>query len=579
MKHENNPEDLQAQQWLDALLNAQPSSEEIGADHQAMDAAGLPPVHKPNVTSAEPVSGVPAWDSADAFESTELFRDDEFQNAFEKEMDLTQIIEEINAEALSETHQPPEAAQHFNSAADRQTRSPMTEPEAAVPQVKKAPTPQAVPAKPNAAQKNPAAKAPSAKPSSKKRARQDTAPTETKAEKGRPKRKNGYGILLGIPHLLSTALWLALIVAIGVTAGRMIWLCATDVLAFGREPITATVVIEETDTMEDVAVKLQNAGLIRYTGMFELYADLSNAQEKIRPGTYEFNPPSEDTEVVVYDYMALVSVMSPASGPVIVDDLRIPEGYTCAQIFQLLEDNNVCTVQELEDYAASGELDDYWFLDGVQRGDKYCLEGYLFPDTYDFYENDDPERVLEKMLDAFDRSITTQMRDDLNLLNTQLETMMSANGYDSSYIEANRITIREVVIIASMIEKETANNVESFTIASVIYNRLTNAAAYPYLNIDAALVYALGGKAELTEEDKKLDSPYNTYTYKGLPPGPISNPSQNSLAAALDPEMTDYYYYAYDPSAEEHHFSVTYEEHLQFLESLESRQTQEAVNE
>lgn len=492
MMDNKKPDDLRHNQITD----------EIEADHQAMDAAGL----QPSVS---------------------------FQDDFVEEMDLTQIIDEINNPSVSQT-----------PAMEEQQIPVEAPPAQVIKKSKKSPAPET---------------------------------SEAEVKKGRPVKKSGYG-LFGLPHLLSTAIWLMIIALIGVTAGRMIWLCATDVLAFDREPITATVVIDENDTMEDVAKKLQQAGLIRFTGLFEFYADFSNADEEIRPGTYTFNGAKDDGELVVYDYMALVSVMSPSSGLTVVEDLRIPEGYTCAQIFQLLEDNKVCTVKELEEYAMNGELNDYWFLEGVERGDRYCLEGYLFPNTYDFYENDKPERVLEKMLNAFDANFTDQMRADLNVLNDQLEAMMSSHGYGSAYIQENRITIREVTIIASMIEKETANNVESFTIASVIYNRLTNAAKYPYLNIDATLVYALGGKSDLTEADKKIDSPYNSYTCKGLPPGPISNPSQNSLAAALQPETTDFHYYAYDPSTEEHHFSVTYEEHLNFLASLKKGQTQEAAN-
>ncbi|MBQ3215187.1 MAG: endolytic transglycosylase MltG, partial [Oscillospiraceae bacterium] len=100
-------------------------------------------------------------------------------------------------------------------------------------------------------------------------------------------------------------------------------------------------------------------------------------------------------------------------------------------------------------------------------------------------------------------------------------------------------------------------------------NRPNNPGEYPYLNIDATIVYALGGKSDLTAEDLKVDSPYNTYTNKGLPPGPIASPSQNSIGAALDPNDTDYHYYAFDPSTAEHHFSKTYKEHLAFLETLE----------
>ena len=385
------------------------------------------------------------------------------------------------------------------------------------------------------------------------------APKETPAdpvEKGRPKRKSGYG-LLGIPHLAATAIWLLIIIAIGVSIGRMVWLCAADVLALGREPVTATVTIEEGDTAEIVAQKLKDAGLIRYTSLFKFYADFTEAE--FEPGIYIVNPPDAEEQDVVYDYMALVDLMSPHEvGQKVVEALRIPEGYTCAQIFQLLEEHNVCTVAELEAYiqninnsdeAQRTELKEYWFLEGVEWGDKYALEGYLFPNTYDFYENDDPQRVIEKMLDSFDANFNDVMKQKLEAL----------EGYD----------IRDVIIIASMIEKETANELESFDVSSVIYNRLNDPSEYPYLNIDATIVYALGGKSDLTTEDLKVDSPYNTYTNKGLPPGPISSPSQNSIGAALDPNETEYHYYAFDPSTGEHHFSETYREHLEFLETLE----------
>jgi len=393
---------------------------------------------------------------------------------------------------------------------------------------------------------------------------------EAPVKKGRPKRKGKYG-LLGIPHILSTAVWIGLILIIGITAGRMLWLCATDVLAFGREPITATVTIEKGDSIETVAAKLQDAGLIRFTGLFEFYADISNAEEEIRPGTYTFNDLEKDEEKVVYDYMALVSVLSPSSKYIVVEDLRIPEGYTCAQIFKLLAEKNVCTVEELETASMSLDISDYWFLEGLEQTDRYCLEGYLFPDTYDFYEHDDPENVLRKMLNNFNVKFNENMRNDLNKLNDKLEDMLRSNGYGKDYIEKNKFTVREVVIVASMIEKETANNLESYTIASVIYNRLTNPGKYPFLNIDATLVYALGGRNELTAQDKEIDSPYNTYKEKGLIPGPISNPSQNSLAAALQPEDTKYYYYAYNPSTEEHHFTKNYKDHQDFLASLKGQ--------
>ena len=91
--------------------------------------------------------------------------------------------------------------------------------------------------------------------------------------------------------------------------------------------------------------------------------------------------------------------------------ITIPEGYTCAQIFKLLEEKGVCSVAELEEYAANGDLGSYWFLEGVKRGSKYCLEGYLFPDTYRFYTNDTPRNALRKLLNGFDSRFTSVIKE------------------------------------------------------------------------------------------------------------------------------------------------------------------------
>ena len=334
--------------------------------------------------------------------------------------------------------------------------------------------------------------------------------------------------------------WLALIVAIGVTAGRMVWVCAADVLAFGREDKPVTVTIYESDTMDDIIEKLYNNGLIRYRSLFRLYAGISDAEEDIDPGIYDLN--------TRYDYHALGNMMSASSSRTVVEDVLIPEGYTCRQIFSLLEEKRICTAKDLAAYAASGELKDYWFLENVERGQDYCLEGFLFPDTYDFYKNSTPREVLEKLLDNFDYRFNEEMRAQLETLNANV----TCGGY----------TVREVDIVASMIEKEAAAPAESANIAGGIYNRLFRWGGTPaYLNIDAAIVYALDGKSDLTREDLQIDSPYNTYTNIGLTPTPISNPGLSSLQAALNPATHNYYYYVLNPETGMHTFSTTYEEH------------------
>lgn len=382
---------------------------------------------------------------------------------------------------------------------------------------------------------------------------------EISLRKGRPKRKNRYG-MFGIPHILATVVWVIIVIAIGVSMGRVIWVCVSDVLAFGKEEKVVEIRIDNDDTIDDITQKLHEAGLIRYPGLFKLYAGFTDAREEISSGTFALN--------TIYDYHALVDSMSNYGSSSEEVTVLIPEGYTCAQIFALLEEKGVCSAEELENYAKDGELDEYWFLEGVKRGDKYCLEGFLFPDTYEFYQNSSAKRVLHKMLDNFNYRFTDEMKASVDTLNEKLAAKMSANGYGDAYIQEHKMTLRNVVTVASLIEKETAGKEESPNIASVIYNRLTNQDAWPYLNIDAALLYAIGYREEISVEDKETDTPYNTYKYPGLVPGPIANPGLNSLKAALNPNDTGYYCYALDPATKAHHFTETLDEHNAFLASL-----------
>lgn len=371
-------------------------------------------------------------------------------------------------------------------------------------------------------------------------------------KKGRPRRRKGEG-LLGIPNIIATCVWACLVLLISVTLGRLAWVCASEILAFGREDRTVTITVYENDTIDDITRKLQVNELIQYPSLFKLYAKFAVDDGDIKPGIWDLN--------TKYDYHALVKMMSPSSSRDVVK-VMIPEGYSCRQIFALLEENKVCTVQDIESYAASGELNDYWFLDGVARGDRYCLEGFLFPDTYEFYQNDSPRSILNKMLSNFDTRFDEDMRGRIQTLNAHLTDLMRRDGKTQDYIDSHLFTVRDVVNVASMIEKETSSAEEGYTIASVIYNRLFYWHGNPaYLNIDATIIYALNGKTDLTAEDLRVDSPYNTYTNIGLTPGPISNPGLNSLRAALEPADTNYYYYVLDPTAGSHVFSTTQEEH------------------
>ena len=363
------------------------------------------------------------------------------------------------------------------------------------------------------------------------------------------KRQRSYG-----SHLAGAMLYTLLVIIAAFIIATLGWSWASDLLALNKE-YTSTIIeiptsyvtqVTEVDEngqsytvsradIELITDQLEREGMIDYKFLFRLYAMFSNADKKIVAGTYELN-----TEM---DYRALVVNMGPSSATRQTIDVTIPEGYTVEQIFQLLESKGVSTVDKLKDMAANWPYK--WnFLQEIPLGDYRRLEGYLFPDTYTFYLGEDPKYVLNKMLLRFDQ--------------------MMYEYYDR-FTEDSTYSLHDIVIIASLIEKET-DGTDYRTISSVIYNRLNNPAAETagFLQLDATLVYINGGRVP-TLADKELNSPYNTYLYKGLPAGPITNPGMASLYAALDPENTRYFYYALNPSTNQHEFSRTYDEHLNRL--------------
>lgn len=305
-------------------------------------------------------------------------------------------------------------------------------------------------------------------------------------------------------------LYFLFILVTGALLGGMLWLAAADVLAINKPANDVEITIPEDFTIEQVADILHSNGLIKYKFLFEIFADFSSAEEKIDPGVYQLK--------TSYDYRALVSCMSTSGGYRVVTEVTIPEGYNQFQMFELLEEAGVCTQEQLWEAAENAEFD-YDFIAAPHTGDELRLEGYLFPDTYEFYINDDPVRVLNKMLSNFNNKFTEEYR-------LRAEEL----GY----------SIHDIIAIASMIEKETGVDSERATIASVIYNRLASD-DFPYLQIDATIIYATYVTGE--EFSTQLDSPYNTYLYEGLP-GPITNPGLASIRAALYPETTNYYFYA-----------------------------------
>ena len=335
-------------------------------------------------------------------------------------------------------------------------------------------------------------------------------------------------------------LYVVFVIGISALLACVGWIAANDVLALNKEPNTVTVTISKDDSFSDVTDMLKENGLIEYKALFNLFATFTGGKDDVVAGTFTLN-----TDM---DYRALLNGMSANSATKATIRVTIPEGYTLDQIFALLEERGVASVEELQDMAANHDYA-FSFLQDLPLGDYHRLEGYLYPDTYEFTTPERPLYVINKMLVQFDAQLKDEMRQEI---------------WDSGR------SIHEIVIVASLIEKET-DGTDRAHIASVIYNRLNNpnssAGTNGYLQIDATLAYINGGKVP-TDADRSIDSPYNTYLYQGLPAGPIANPGLESIQAAMDPADTSYYYYALGDD-NTHHFFRTYNEMLNFMASQE----------
>ena len=368
----------------------------------------------------------------------------------------------------------------------------------------------------------------------------------------RRKKRGGMGVA-------GALLYVVFVIGISALLAGIGWVAANDVLALNKAPHSAVITLSEDlftyTTVEDadgnpkqvskanlgpVLDALKENGIIEFKTVFRLYAAFSSADIKIAPGTYELS-----TDM---DYRAIVTNMSSRSASRVTASVTIPEGYTVSQVFQLLQEKGISTVDKLSDMAATHDYN-FSFLKELPLGSPSRLEGYLFPDTYQFYLGEDPKTVLNKMLLNFDRRLTEAMRQE------------AVAEYGS---------LHNVIMVASMIEKET-DGTDQRKIASVIYNRLNNPGkgTNGYLQIDATIQYVLPErKAQLTAEDQAIDSLYNTYKYPGLPAGPIANPGLAALNAALNPEQTSYYYYALGDDGV-HHFFKTYSEQQSFIATQE----------
>lgn len=332
-----------------------------------------------------------------------------------------------------------------------------------------------------------------------------------------------------IMSAVKAIVYIICVIAVAIPLAIFVINTANDAFAFVKDEKIITVTIDEYATIDSIGDTLGEAGVIKYPWAFKLWCNL---KEKKRLANYknatpaEFIPGTYEVSTTL-NYDNLLSTFKKKYTYETVR-LTIPEGYTVDQIIDLFVSNGISTKEEFA--KAINETNyDYKFLEGLTTSPDriWRLEGYLFPDTYDFYKSSSAETVVKKLLDNFNRKFESEYYDRCQTLG---------------------LTVDQVITLASMIEKEAKYASDLGDVSSVFHNRLKYKDTFPLLQSDATVKYDIDHKSgsvsdTVTSDDIKVDSPYNTYLYPGLPPGPISNPSLNSISAALYPNDTDYFYF------------------------------------
>ena len=259
-----------------------------------------------------------------------------------------------------------------------------------------------------------------------------------------------------------------------------------------------------------ISKDLKRQGIVRSAVLFEFVGLMYARDGVVSSGMYYLEEPLSSTEIA-YRLAHAKYNLSPVR-------ITIPEGYTVRDINQALSAKLI-------------DFDSATFLALAKDA-----EGYLFPDTYFFYPTATAETAYREMRQNFARRVVKNLEGQ-GISDTKLH---------------------QLVTMGSLLEKEAANTAEMPTIAGILHNRLKKKMA---LQVDASFLYLLGKKSsDLTLADLKIDSPYNTYMNKGLPPGPINNPGLRAIEAALHPAETPYYFYLHDKDGIIH-YAKTFEEH------------------
>ena len=335
-------------------------------------------------------------------------------------------------------------------------------------------------------------------------------------------------------------IWL-LLVAVAAGAGWFAWAVLTPVEVTGQ----TFVMLRPGFSTHRIATELKNAGLIRSEEAFVLWHYVHRSKS-LKAGEYLFDKPAN-----IIDIQKRLR-----RGDVYFHTVVVPEGYTMFDIARAVE---AAGLGSADDFLKVAENDTALIAD-IAPG-AHSLEGYLFPDTYDFTRMMSMHDMAAVMVKQF-RQVAHQIALIPSATGPQGVVLRTAVDPSSSALQnEDQNEVEHTVIMASIVEKETSVPEERPLVASVYYNRLNKRIA---LDADPSIIYAelLAGtyQGALHHADMSFSSPYNTYRNAGLPPGPIGNPGRSALEAAMHPAHSDYFYFVADAQGH-HRFARTIEEH------------------
>jgi UPF0755 protein len=341
--------------------------------------------------------------------------------------------------------------------------------------------------------------------------------------------------------------------ALALTAGLAWFVAQTPGSVFSDEsehPIptvsaegqTVLITVRPGESPKSIGQELERQGIIRSARLFEILVGVTGVQNALQAGDYEFDPGLPAIEVV----------HRIAEGKTASREVVVPEGRRNEEVGDLLEKAGVVKKQDFLDALVKSRYSEP-FLAQTQTTD---LQGYIFPATYDFFRDANPQQVVDTFLQAFQTNVA-----------------------DKIQLEGQDLTLDEVITLASIVEREAQVASERPVIASVYLNRLR--AGIP-LQADPTVQFAVAQdpasivqygywKEGLTVDDLKLDSPYNTYVNPGLPPGPITNPGFDAIEAVVRPARTNYLFFVAKGDGS-HVFAETLEEHLRNVEMYQGGQ-------